>query len=220
MLSLHFLTSKASFNGKIGWENMKKLMLQSFQEEGPRNYKGEKTDISIEVFSDAAYATFTEKYLIGLDAVPTIRTGINNAFFVKSDGEWKFVCMNIVNTSSFDDARKKRQLVQEYMEESSGKAKTVKMIKKYIEDQDLIDHIVTYESAFPEYELIPSEILVDGIRVTVYATFRGVHNGFLEDIPATGKSVELPVLLIYTVENERKQSVPVFPHPVSLLRVL
>lgn len=201
--SRHFVTSKNAFNGKIGWENMKELIKQGFDAEGERGYSITKTEINIQVFGGAAYATFMENYSTNSDENPITMQGFNNAFFVKDDGKWKFVCMNIVNLSSFEVARKNRALVEEYHGEISGKSKTREMFEKYLDAgrDDLIKMNLAVENAFPEFELTPKEIIVEGSRVVVRADFKGVHKGQYGEVPASGNKVKLDMTIFYTVGN-------------------
>ena len=149
--SKHFITSMNSFNSMIGWENIKNLLYKGFEAEGSRNYFIEKTDLDIHVFGEAAYATYSEKYTVSEADSTRIVTGINNSFFAKKNGDWKYVCLNLVNNSSFENARMNRIFIQEYHEALSGKAKTTELAKKYIaeSDQELIYHIIMLENSFP-----------------------------------------------------------------------
>ncbi len=218
----HFVTSKNAFNGKIGWENMKTIISQSFNAEGPRGFTSEKTDIDIQVYGDAAYATFLEHHRSIDEENPWNIEAINNAFFIKRDGNWKFVCMNIVNTSSFEDARNNRALIEEYLEEISGNPKTRELFTRYMADgnESLIDLNLSVEQAFPMYELNADEILVDGNKVVVRGKFRGVQHGPYGSIAPTGNEVNLPVVLFYTIENGKISEYSVSYDNARMLRQL
>jgi predicted ester cyclase len=199
----HFVSSKSSFNGMIGWEHIQQIMSQGFSSEGPRGFTFEKTDLDIHVFGDAAYATIRERYGSTSGDDPWSIDALNNAFLVRHEGSWKFVCMNFVNTSSYDDAREHRALIQGFLETISGNAKTRQVFEKYIHkgNESLIRQNLAVEQAFPMYELIPEEIMVDGNRVMVRARFRGVQHGTYGTIPPSGKEVSLDVILLYTLAN-------------------
>ncbi|MFC2098703.1 ester cyclase [Bacteroidota bacterium] len=201
--SRHFVTTKNAFNGKFGWENMVKLISQGFDSEGPRGFSIEKTDIKIQVFEDAAYATFKEIRRPHSEDDPREIIALNNAFFMNDEGDWKFVCMNIVNTSSFEDARNNRALIEEYLEAISGQEKTWELLVNYIDKsrEALIKQNIAVEQAFPKYELTPNEILVDGNRVVVQANFRGTQHGTYRNIAPTGNEVKFPVVLFFTLTN-------------------
>jgi predicted ester cyclase len=218
--SRHFVTSKSAFNGKIGWDNMKDLISRSFEIEGSRGYTTEKTDIDIQVFGKAAYATFKEHYTSTSPDDPLDIEALNNAFFINQNGEWKFVCMNIVNTSSFIEANRNRDLVQEYLETISGHAKTRAMFAEYISDESLIRQNLAVEQAFPIYELSADEILVDGKRVVAIGNFRGIQHGTYGDIAPTGNEVKLPVVMMFTVQHGKISEYRVSYDNASMLRQL
>ena len=218
----HFVTTKNTFNGMIGWENMKKLISQGFESEGPRGFSIEKTGIDIHVFEDAAYATFQEIYRPHSEDDPREIVALNNAFFMNDEGEWKFVCMNIVNTSSFDDARMNKALIEEYLEAISGQDKTWELLVKYIDKtrDSLIKQNIAVERAFPKYELTPDEILVDGNKVVVRGKFRGTQHGTFGNIAPTGNEVNLPVVLFYTLTNGKITEYEVSYDNASMMKQL
>lgn len=96
-----------------------------------------------------------------------------------------------------------KEIVNEYIEAISGKPKTEEVLDKYITDHELKEHIRFFENAFPEYELIADELLQEGNKVVIRGTVRGVHNGELMGIPATGKEVSVSLMLIYEMENNK-----------------
>ncbi len=220
----HFVTSKNAFNGMIGWENMKTILSQSFHTEGPRGFSSEKTDIEIQVYGNAAYATYLERHVSTDEQNPWRIEAINNAFFIKQkrDGKWKFVCVNIVNTSSFEDARNNRALVEEFLETISGNPKTGEMFARFIagDKPSLIDLNLSVEQAFPLYELTADEILVEGKRVVVRGRFHGIQHGPYGSIPPSGNEVTLPVVLLYTLENGKISDYTVVYDNASMLRQL
>ena len=96
-----------------------------------------------------------------------------------------------------------KALIAEYFNAISGKEKTDELQQKYIADSDQVlkDHIVAFEAGFPLYELIAEDMIAEGDKVVVRATFRGTHQGEFAGIPATGISVEMPLIIIYRIEN-------------------
>lgn len=98
-----------------------------------------------------------------------------------------------------------KALIAEYFEAISGKEKPAEVQDEYISDRDqaLKDHIAMFEAGFPLYELIADDMIAEGDKVVVRATFRGTHQGEFAGIPATGNEVEIPVFLIYRIENGR-----------------
>jgi predicted ester cyclase len=98
-------------------------------------------------------------------------------------------------------ANENKDLVRRYLAELSGKDKPAEIVDKYVADEELKQHIAVFEAAFTRYELIADDLFAEGDRVAVRAIFKGHHNGELMGIPPTGKTVSLPVLLIYRVAN-------------------
>lgn len=96
-----------------------------------------------------------------------------------------------------------RALVTTYIERLSGKEKPTSVLEEFIADSDqaLKDHIDVFEAAFPLYELIVEDMIAEGDRVAVRTTFRGTQQGDFAGIPATNRAVEVPVFLIYRIEN-------------------
>jgi len=58
-----------------------------------------------------------------------------------------------------------------------------------------------YRVAFPGGQAEIRHTVSDGQQVAVEYTFRGVNNGNLMGIPATGRSVEIPMCAVYEVAN-------------------
>lgn len=70
-------------------------------------------------------------------------------------------------------------------------------LDKYIAEQELIQHIAFFDSAFPGYWLQADDILVDDDKVIVRFTFHGTHKGELMGIPPTGKTTTMDGIIIY-----------------------
>jgi steroid delta-isomerase-like uncharacterized protein len=49
-----------------------------------------------------------------------------------------------------------------------------------------------YATAFPDFQLAIDDLISEGDQVVVRYTFTGTHRGPLGEIPATGKSVNIP----------------------------
>lgn len=92
-----------------------------------------------------------------------------------------------------------RAIVLEYLEAISGKDKTSKIVDRYIADSDahLKEHIAVFDRAFPRYEMIPHDLVVEGDKVTVRFQLRGTHKGEYMGIPPTGKAVDFDGIIIY-----------------------
>jgi predicted ester cyclase len=94
-----------------------------------------------------------------------------------------------------------KALIRRYFEALSGKDKPLEIVNIYVADKELKDHIVMFEAAFPRYQLIADDMVAEGDKVAVRATFKGNHKGELMGIAPTGKEVTVPLMLIYSIEN-------------------
>lgn len=114
------------------------------------------------------------------------------------------IALSAVAQSSEDTPlSENRALIAAYFEAISGNEKPTALQEEYIADSDqaLKDHIDMFEAAFPLYELIVEDMIAEGDEVAVRATFRGTHLGEFAGIPATEREVEIPVFLIYRIED-------------------
>jgi predicted ester cyclase len=55
--------------------------------------------------------------------------------------------------------------------------------------------------AFSDAKWTPEEILADGDKVILRASFHGTHEGQFFNIPPSGKEVTYPILAIYRIED-------------------
>lgn len=90
-----------------------------------------------------------------------------------------------------------------YWNALSGQPKPEKLIRKYVADEKLVQHILFFESIFPEYHMIPHEVIAEDDRLFVKASIKAMHNGELEDLPATHQQVEAPFALGYRIRNQK-----------------
>lgn len=113
------------------------------------------------------------------------------------------VALCSTQAQSKKECKENKALIKEYLGAISGKEKTAAIMDQYIAEADssLKQHIIGTESIFPKYELIPEDMIAEGNKVVVRARFRGTQEGPMGDVPATHKTVELPVALIYRVDN-------------------
>jgi steroid delta-isomerase-like uncharacterized protein len=91
--------------------------------------------------------------------------------------------------------------VRRYLTAISGKPKTDSFLSEYVSDPELRRFIRTFEAGFPRYELKVEDMIAEGDKVVVRATFRGTHQGEILGVPATGKVVTFPVIIIYQLER-------------------
>jgi predicted ester cyclase len=102
-------------------------------------------------------------------------------------------------------ATENKALVRRYFEAISGKDKPRALQDEYIADSDeeLKEHIVFFEAAFPHYELLVDDMVAEGEKVAVRVTFKGTHQGEFMGIAPTGKDVSIPISLIYRITGGR-----------------
>ena len=86
-----------------------------------------------------------------------------------------------------------KEFIARYFNALSGVVKTREIVDKYVTDEKLIGHIAFFDAAFPAYELFADEMTAEDNRVVVQARFKGVHEGELNGIPPTHRSVEFPI---------------------------
>lgn len=101
-----------------------------------------------------------------------------------------------------DQLKKNREFIIKYYNRLSGEAKTPELCAKYTTDKKLLEHIAFFEGAFPKYELFIEEMMTEGNKVIVQARAIGIHKGALNGIPPTGRKMDLPFCIRYTIENE------------------
>jgi predicted ester cyclase len=95
--------------------------------------------------------------------------------------------------------RENRAFMQEYVEAVNGKDKPPGLVEKYVDNEDLKEHIALFEAAFPRYELIAEEVVFEGDTVAMRGLARGRHDGDFMGIPPTGKEWEITLMIFYHI---------------------
>lgn len=75
------------------------------------------------------------------------------------------------------------------------------MLTPYATDEALFQHVEMFEKGFPKYRLKAEDIIEQGDKVVVRARISGTHLGEFNGIPATGRSIDLPFMIIYRFEG-------------------
>ena len=97
-----------------------------------------------------------------------------------------------------------KNLIQEfYTNAINNKVKTRASLAPYVTDEALLDHVDMFESAFPKYSIQIEDMIEEGDKLVVRARFQGKHLGTFNGIDPTGKSVDLPFVIIYRMENNK-----------------
>ena len=97
------------------------------------------------------------------------------------------------------NSQENKQIIKDYFD-AAGIDKNEAM-DNFIVDQHLKDHIILFEAGLPGYQLHAEDIIAEGDKVVVRCQVIGTHTGTLFDIPATGKNVQVPLIIIYQLED-------------------
>ncbi len=96
-----------------------------------------------------------------------------------------------------------RQFIERYIKALNGSSKSPDLVEEYVSDEALRAHIAAFEMAFPGYQIEVHDILADGDKVALRGTFRGVHRGEFQGMAPTGRTVAVPLMLIYRIAGGR-----------------
>ena len=102
-----------------------------------------------------------------------------------------------------NQAKENKEFVLEYLNAISGKVKSKEAMAHYITDQELIEHIIFFDGAFPKYEMIADEMISEGNQIIVRARLIGKHEGVFGDIQPSYRSVDFPFVVSYVIENNK-----------------
>ena len=91
----------------------------------------------------------------------------------------------------------RHDLLEEFLTENielhgSGIAPGLEVVKQWF---------VTFATAFPDGNTSIEDVIAEEDRVVARTTFKGTHKAELQDVPATGKSVSIPSLTIFRMDN-------------------
>jgi predicted ester cyclase len=107
-----------------------------------------------------------------------------------------------------------RAFIQRYTTAINGKAKPAALVNQYVADADeaLKQHIADAETAFPHYELAVDDLIVEGEKAVLRFTLRGTHQGNFMGIPATGREVNVPGIIIYRLATDENHTTKIVEH--------
>jgi predicted ester cyclase len=94
-----------------------------------------------------------------------------------------------------------KQLIRLCLESVSGKEKTESLIRRYVEDENLVQNILEMEYAFPKYEIMAEDMIEENDKVVLRATIQARHEGEWMGIPPTGVKVAIPLMIIYQLSR-------------------
>jgi hypothetical protein len=97
--------------------------------------------------------------------------------------------------------RQNKEFIIRYFNAMAGAMITQELLEEYITDEELIGHILFFESVFPNYEIFADEMLAEDNRVIVRGRLKGQHEGEFNGILPTHRIVEFPLVISYQIEN-------------------
>jgi len=102
-----------------------------------------------------------------------------------------------------NQVKKNKEFIIGYFNTISGVIKSRELCEKYISDEQLTQHILFFDGAFPKYEMFIDEITGEDNRIVVRGRFKGKHEGELNGIPPTYKEVFFPFVIGYEIEKNK-----------------
>jgi predicted ester cyclase len=94
-----------------------------------------------------------------------------------------------------------KALITRYLDAISGKPKPESVLRLFIAEQQLIEHILVAEAAFPLYELVADEMIAEGDLVSLRGRVQGKHLGALGNYAPTGAEVSYMLYITYKIEG-------------------
>jgi len=100
-----------------------------------------------------------------------------------------------------EQQRQNKEFIIRYLNVLSGETKTREVMEQFMTDEELLGHILFFDSVFPKYEVFADELTSEGNRVVVRARLKGSHEGEFNGILPTHRRVEFPFVVSYEIEN-------------------
>lgn len=97
--------------------------------------------------------------------------------------------------------KENKAFILRYFNAFSGKPKLPDTCDEYMTDQGLKEHILFFDTIFPNYEIHADQMTAEDDRVTVLARLVGTHKGNFNGIPPTFKEIEMPFAINYTIRD-------------------
>lgn len=96
-----------------------------------------------------------------------------------------------------------KAFIREYFNAISGVKKTPKLLSQFTIDNELVEHIMFFDSVFPKYSLLVDEMTAEENRVIVRGQMLGKHIGDFNGIPPTYREIAFPFVVCYMIENKK-----------------
>lgn len=94
-----------------------------------------------------------------------------------------------------------KAFIRRYLDAINGKPKPESVIRLFVADPSLFEHIIAAETSFPLYRIDVEEMLAEGDRVSLRGKVCGEHQGPLMGMPPTGKPVNFAIFITYKVQD-------------------
>lgn len=75
--------------------------------------------------------------------------------------------------------------------------------RRLVNGRELRSVIESWRAGFPDLEFTVEDLIGQGERVAVRARLRGTHEGTWRGVPATGRKVDIAVMMFFRFEQER-----------------
>lgn len=102
-----------------------------------------------------------------------------------------------------NQVQKNKQFMMDYYKLGSGQEKTEELLRQFTNNERLIGHVMFMDKAFPNYQIIPDEIIAEGDKVFVRAHVVAKHKGEVDGIPPTFKDINVPFAIGYRIADEK-----------------
>jgi predicted ester cyclase len=119
-----------------------------------------------------------------------------------------------------DQVKKNKQFFMRYANAMNGAVKTRELIDQFVSDPKLAEHILFFESVFPQYGADIEELTAEGNRVIAKMRMKCRHEGYLGNIPPTHRAFEVSAVAGYEIENEKIVRTWLISDQLDLMKLL
>ncbi|MFD1731081.1 ester cyclase [Deinococcus malanensis] len=95
-----------------------------------------------------------------------------------------------------------REFMGRYAQALQG-PKTPERLNELIADDTLLRHIAEAEAALPGYTIDVEDLVIEGSKAVLRGRLCGVQRGEFHGVPPTGREVNVPIFVMYDVQNGR-----------------
>lgn len=92
-----------------------------------------------------------------------------------------------------------KQLIRDYLDLFARDR--YQALDRYVADSNLKEHVVMFDQGMPGYQLHEEDLIAEGDQVVLRCTMVGTHAGPLMGVPATGRNVQIPAIVIYRIAD-------------------